>query len=541
VTELDQTSPTDRSPWRPLRLLGLLLVSSLAVAGPRSDMSTLFAGLGDRPLWLTDDGRPTAQAFTLAAELDRIDDRGLDPAAFDAPGWSARLAELYADDVGDETLFRFEFDFSAALLRAVAQLHHGQVDPHRLGFALDPSAEPIDAAAVVAALARDPRPVQRLSQLEPQFPGHRRLRAALMQYRELAAQTDLIDLPPLPGRVLEPGSEWLGTTLLALRLHQLGDLPAADLAPYRTEQQAPYDAALVAAVERFQRRHGLLADGRIGTKTLAALETPLSRRVEQIRMALERWRWMPQPRGERRIVVNIPEFRLRAIGADGTVEFESDVVVGAAFDRQTPVFSDRLRHVVFQPSWHVPQSIVRRDLLPKALGDRYFLERLGYEVIGGGEPVEASPSALEELDAGRLRLRQKPGPQNSLGRVKFLFPNAHNVYLHDTPSTSLFGRARRDLSSGCVRVSDPEGLAVWVLQDDPDWPPERIREALGGGPHDRTVSVEPPTPVHLVYMTAVADAGGEVRFYDDIYGHDEALRRLLDKDVAGVALADAGR
>lgn len=521
------THPLHVSATTVLRTLWALTLALLSIATVQaSELRTLFAGFDDRPLWLDERGQPTAQAFTLAAELDAIGNRGLAAEDYGGPGWLDRVVALHEAGVADVERFRFEFEFDTALRRLVGHLHRGRVDPHRLGFEFDPASKPLDIDGVLAELARADDPSPRLTALEPPFPGHRRLRAAHVLYRELAAHTDVIDLPPLPGRVLEPDSDWPGVALLALRLHQLGDLDAAALPAYADSPQPHYDGALVAALARFQRRHGLKADGRIGSRTLAALETPLSERVEQIRFALERWRWAPVDLGSRRIVVNIPEFRLRAIGADARVEFESDVVVGAAFERQTPVFADAISLVVFQPSWHVPQSIVSRDLIPKAQQDPGFFDRLGYEVVGD-LPVFSTADPLQELDAGRLRLRQKPGPQNSLGRVKFLFPNAHNVYLHDTPSTSLFARARRDLSSGCVRVADPQGLAEWVLRDQPDWPVERIAEALAGGPTDRTVVLDTPIPVKLVYMTAVATAD-EIRFFEDIYGHDARLRQALE-------------
>jgi L,D-transpeptidase YcbB len=230
-------------------------------------------------------------------------------------------------------------------------------------------------------------------------------------------------------------------------------------------------------------------------------------------------------------VLNVPEFRLRALGTDGTLAFESDVVVGRSFQRQTPLFAGRLDRVVFQPSWHVPASIVRRDLLPRVKADAGYLAANGY-LITGSVSQEVTSDVLEGLRSGRYGLRQAPGPHNALGAVKFLFPNDHSVYLHGTTATALFDRARRDFSSGCVRVRDVAGLAEWVLRGNPAWPRERIHAALAGGAGDFAVAVSPPIPVFLVYVTAVAAPDGGVYFFEDIYGHDARLQRALAQAAA---------
>jgi L,D-transpeptidase YcbB len=391
-------------------------------------------------------------------------------------------------------------------------------------LALDP-AVPLDLPRIVAQLATEADPLAVLDRLQPPFPSYRRLRSALARYIELAAQADELVLPPMPGAVLEPGSEYDGLAPLALRLARLGDLPAEAL-PAFDGPSARYDDMLVAAVTQFQRRHGLQPDGRIGAQTREALAVPMSARVEQIRLSMERWRWAPVDLARPPIVVNIPEFRLRGVGEGGRVGFMTDVVVGRSFQRQTPVFAGQLRTVVFQPSWHVPTSIVRRDIAPRVARDPGYLAKNHYVIVGRNDQ-SVDDTVLDDLRRGRLGLRQTPGPHNALGAVKFLFPNDHSVYLHDTPSTELFNRPRRDFSSGCVRLRDPGGLAEWVLRDHPDWPPERIRAAMAGGRHDLAVTVNPPIPVYLVYLTAVVAEGGEVFFLPDIYGHDAKLQAAL--------------
>jgi L,D-transpeptidase YcbB len=482
------------------------------------ELRALYAARDHRPLWLDNDGQPTLQARRMVDALLSAGQRGLDAA--DYP-----LAALpQSRDRLDPAGVQFDIALTTQAMRFAQHLQRGRVDPRRVGLLLDAGAT-LDLARVVAGLADADDTTAALDALEPPFPSYRRLRHALARYLELTAQADTVDLPPLPGPVLEPGSGYAGTAVLARRLAQLGDLPS-DAVPAFEGPSARYDGLLVAAVERFQRRHGLAVDGRIGAQTRDALVTPMHARVEQIRLAMERWRWAPVDLARPPIVVNIPEFRLRAVGDDGRVGFETDVVVGRSFQRQTPIFADQLRTVVFQPSWHVPASIVRRDIVPRLERDADYLTRNHY-VIVGRDTQRVDASVIDDLRRGRLALRQTPGPHNSLGAVKFLFPNDHSVYLHDTPATELFNRPRRDFSSGCIRLRDPGGLAEWVLRNRTDWPPERIRAAMAGGRQDLAVAVVPPIPVYLVYVTAVAAEAGEVRFLADIYGHDATLLRAL--------------
>jgi len=474
--------------------------------------------------WLDPSGRPTAQALALVDVLRDPSLLGLDAA--DYTDMSAMLAERYAVAPDPAAAAVFEQSLSDNLQRLVLHLHRGRVDPRRLGAEFDVDRKQIDITAALDRLAYGSDPLAVLAGFEPPFPGYRRLRAALAATLALSAQQDAAELPALPGRVLEPGDDYAGAPALVAWLAHLGDLPAAAL-PVAAEPAAlRYEGATVEAVQRFQRRHGLDSDGRIGPATLAELQTPLGARAEQIRLSLERWRWVPAARSQPPIVVNIPEFRLRAIGDDGRVGFATDVVVGRAFRRQTPVFTGLLQTVVFQPSWYVPTSIVRGDLLSRARADPGYLGANGYEILGGSSQ-QVDDDILQGLRSGRLGLRQRPGPQNALGRVKFLFPNDHSVYLHDTPTTALFERARRDFSSGCIRLRDPGGLAEWVLRKQSDWSSERINAAMQSGPGDQRVAVLPPIPVYLVYVTAVAPENGEVHFFGDIYGHDARLRRAL--------------
>ncbi|HVR39726.1 MAG TPA: L,D-transpeptidase family protein, partial [Thermoanaerobaculia bacterium] len=292
-----------------------------------------------------------------------------------------------------------------------------------------------------------------------------------------------------------------------------------------------YDGALVEAVKHFQSRHGLDADGKISTKTLAALNVPASRRVKQIQWALERWRWAPLGFDAPPIIVNIPEFRLRALDdAQEHVALTMRVVVGKAFGHQTPIFDGDMKYVVFRPYWSVTPSIQRGEVVPRLEKDPTFLARNNYEVVspaGKSLGSNVDDATLRKLRTVDYQLRQKPGSSNALGLVKFIFPNDNNVYLHSTPSQELFSRTRRDFSHGCIRVEDPVALAAWVLRGQPEWTLEKIKAAMQSGRDDNYVKLPRQIPVMIIYTTAVVDDDGTVHFYEDIYGHDGVLENAL--------------
>ncbi|HMD48707.1 MAG TPA: L,D-transpeptidase family protein, partial [Bryobacteraceae bacterium] len=257
--------------------------------------------------------------------------------------------------------------------------------------------------------------------------------------------------------------------------------------------------------------------------------TPLKHRCRQLALTLERWRWIPASFSRPPIIVNIPEFRLHALNDRHETELEMKVVVGGAYRHQTPVFTNDMTHVIFRPYWNVPLSIQRAELVPKITQDSSYLAANDYEIVDArGKPFEGGITAevVAQLRSGRLAIRQKPGPQNALGFIKFMFPNEYNVYLHGTPAKALFSRSRRDFSHGCIRVERPEELAAWVLRGLPEWTPQRIGDAENGA-NTLQVNLPHPIPVLILYGTAVVSASGEVHFFDDIYGHDRSLEEVL--------------
>jgi murein L,D-transpeptidase YcbB/YkuD len=354
------------------------------------------------------------------------------------------------------------------------------------------------------------------------WPECERILRALGEYRQMASQDDG-ELLPVTEQPIEPGDTYEGEPRLIRLLSLLGDL-AADAVPPDSQI---YEGELVEGVKRFQSRHGLKPDGVIGPATFEQLNTPLSLRVRQLERALQRWRSLAYDPQGRAIVLNVPEFRLRAYGAGSSAKHDPDlemkVIVGQAPDHKSPMLVSHVDTVIFRPYWNVPLRIQRDELVSDIRQDRTWIQANNFDLITAqGEVVKkkiASEDVLSALSSGKLQLRQQPGPKNTLGLVKFLFPNDYGVYMHDTSARSLFAQERRDLSHGCIRVEKPIELARWLLAGQSAWPANRIVEAVHG---TETVSVRvtQPTRVIIMYSTAAVTRDGEVHFFEDIYGLD---------------------
>lgn len=349
------------------------------------------------------------------------------------------------------------------------------------------------------------------------------LRQELARYQSLASRDELTAMAPM-ATLVRPGDVTPGLGALQRLLAAIGDLPPD--APVATD--SVYREPLVTGVRTFQARHGLEPDGVLGERTQAALRVPLTWRVRQIEMALERLRGLPGPDGARTLLVNIPTFEVWAwdAGASGSEAVLRMRAITGKPSTPTPVLSAWLSVVVFRPYWNVPLSILRDEILPALASEPSYLAARDLEVVDGpgdgARVVEPTPEHLARLRAGLLRVRQRPGPDNALGLVKFHFDNEAQVYLHGTPRQSLFLRARRDFSHGCVRVEDPIALAEWVLRGTGLWDRQRIVAATLG---ERTqqITVTHPVRVMLTYLTAMPGADGVVRFGDDLYGLDRVL------------------
>jgi len=351
--------------------------------------------------------------------------------------------------------------------------------------------------------------------------------AAAMIAAGVAREDDGENLPT-PPKPIDPGQTYAGVPRLVRLLTLFGDLPPGT----QPHDSQIYDATLAEGVRRFQRRHGLDDDGRIGPATIKQLNVPLSDRVRQLQLTLERWRWLPTEFSAPPIIVNIPDFRLRALDENNKVALEMRVVVGKAMSTQTPVFTRDMTFIVLRPYWNVPPGILRRSTVPAIKRDRNYVATQNFEITRlDGKVVTSGPvpdDVLAQLQAGKLAIRQKPGANNALGLVKLMFPNEYSVYLHSTPSTELFSQSRRDFSAGCIRVEKPAELTTWVLRNNPGWTLDRVQQGMQSGKDNVTVTLARVVPVFIVYGTAIAYEN-EVHFYDDIYGHDRKLAAVLAK------------
>lgn len=508
-----------------------ILIAAVASAAPAQTAAR------NRLLW-SDGEKPTAQAISLLQELRQCAERGLDPEDYPANLLADLLAGLTvatpsaAAPPDPAQWAAFDDKLTRTGLQFISDLHYGRIDPATVGHNLAVDRVNLDLPATLERIAAAADVPAALDALEPRFRHYALLKKQLSRYRVLASEDGITRLPPLPAKSVKPGDTYAGAPQLEQLLSALGDA-APGSAPLPPPQFLT--PALSDALKHFQSRHGEKPDGVLGRATFAQLTRPLRLRVRQIELTMERWRWLPTKLGSAPIIVNIPQFRLFAFESTSDSEAsirQMDVIVGKAFHAtQTPVFSADMTYLVFHPYWDVPYDIARKEIVPVARRDPASIARHQMEIVrGGGDSATLMPNTLKNVELlaeGALRVRQKPGPDNSLGLVKFMLPNPYNVYLHGTPAQALFGESRRDFSHGCVRVSDPMGLAQYVLRDSPEWTRERTLAAMNGE-EPLIVKLKNHIRVFIVYGTAMATEQGNILFFDDIYGHDDRLEQALD-------------
>ncbi len=482
---------------------------------------------GFTPAWSGRDARFSLADSLIAAIRESVRE-GLRPSDYHLAGIESLLADsrrkrTEGEPYDPETGADLDILLTDAFLLYGSHLLTGRVDPETLHadwIAYSPSTDL--ATLLESALAGD-NVADTLRSLRPPHSGYARLQSGLARYRELAMRGGWPVIPP--GETLRKGDRGGRVDLLRRRLATTGDLdlPAA-------EEESRFDEELEAAVRRFQRRHGLEDDGLVGRKTLAALNVPVEKRVAQMEWNMERWRWVPHDLGDRYILVNIPDYKMRFVESPGS-EMEMRIIVGKHYTA-TPVFSGVLNHMELNPYWNIPHSIAVEEILPNIRQDPGYLARQGIRVFRDwrdGSP-EVDPETVDwtEVD-GRtfsFKLRQEPGPRNPLGRLKFVFPNKFAVYLHDTPARGLFRNFARGFSHGCIRVEKPLELASVLLQGDPRQSRGNIQERIDGGMRE-TIPLRNPVPVHILYWTAWVDDRGTIHFREDIYGRDIPLATAL--------------
>ncbi|PSC07118.1 murein L,D-transpeptidase [Alsobacter soli] len=468
----------------------------------REALAAFYAGRDDKPVWFAD-GQPTAAAKAVLAQIATAEDDALDPASYPAA--------LPAADAGPADRAEADLSLSAAAVAYARDARGARIEPSRLSNLITPDLALPEPAEVLAALAQAADAGKALAAYQPPHPGYLALKAKLHEMREstgaLHQQRDEFEGPPLRYGSTDPR--------VPLIRAKLSLDPKPDQA---------YDDELIAAVKAFQRARRVRATGIFDQHTADLLTGRIRSSSSNVSMGdvianMERWRWLPQDLGERHIEVNLPEYTLR-LYENGQVVHRTRVVVGKATS-PTPIFSHMMEYVIVNPSWYVPPSIIKNEFLPKMAQDPNYAARQGYEVIRKGN---------------RIFVRQPPGERNALGFIKFMFPNQHAVYLHDTPSRGLFANEKRAFSHGCVRVENPFRLADFVLGDQ-GYDEKRLRGLIGKG--ERTIRFKHTLPIHLTYFTVSVDETGRLVRREDLYGYDGRVRTALGLASDGRRFAHA--
>ena len=464
-----------------------------------------------QPVWIAD-GALTSAARAAIARLGDAAADGLDPADYVV---TERMLDTGPHPAGPD-LVASELSLSRATMAFARDAQAGRINPRKVSSINTLSPPVPDPLVSLKRVASASDPAAALDAFNPPHPQFSALKKALHESR---TATVVKPLPVPAGRNLRPGQSDPRVGLLRQRL---------GVVLHRGSDVSVYDDAVVEAAKTFQKDHGLRPDGIIGPNTLAVLNRGLGGDPEtDILVNMERWRWMPRELGKTYVFVNIPAYTV-TIRRDGTTAYEGRVIVGKP-GNPTPVFSDEIEHLVVNPYWNVPYSIASKEMLSSIQKnpEGYFSKR-GYEAVYKGKVV--SPSSINWSPAAlrNVRIRQKPGNSNALGHIKFMFPNQHAVYLHDTPSRNLFSRPVRAFSHGCVRVDQPLDFADALLAEEAHWNASKIKKMIGGS--ERYLTLERHIPVHLAYFTEWVDADGTLVHYSDVYGQDRRLAKLLEAD-----------
>lgn len=468
------------------------------------------------PVWTTPRG-PNLRASLLRQVLHVSDEQGLPESAF-----QLRTIEQIWHAHSVSQLATLDLLLSEACMQYAMAVHHGRVLPQEVDPQWHIPQRPVQPVKLLQKLLASDDFDTALRTLPPRASGYQLLRKALARYRDLAAHGGWPSLPA--GPTLREGMRRPEVVVLRQRLMAEGDL--RDQLAFDPKR---FDAGVKYAVDRFQVRHGLKMDGVVGPMTRRAMNVPIAKRIHQIELNMERWRWLPSSLGKRYLIVNSAGFDLTAF-AQGQPRFSMWVVIGKP-DRQTPEIKGSMHTVVFNPYWTVPTTIAVEDLIPAQLRNPRYLQSRHIRVFANlakHQTVDPDKVHWRQFNKENFPyvLRESPGPYNPLGHYKFLFGNAFDVYLHDTPARRLFGRKRRTFSSGCIRLENPLQLARFLLVDNPGWDEARIRAAVASG-DTLKVKLAKSVPIYVLYLTAWAAPDTTMHFYPDVYARDPALASCL--------------
>jgi len=492
----------------------------------KTEVAKLYETNGYSLVWVQH-GSVRPQGLAVIQLLQNADAKGLDPEDYDGSRWQGRLLKL-GQNPSEQDLVSFDTALTVSAMRYIRAVHCGRANLKEFNFQLDTGSDQFSLADFIQTqVVNAGDPVAEIQKLEPPFLGYRKLLALLPVYEGYAKQDDGQKLP-MVAKTVRPGQPYAGVVRLGWFLQTIGDIPASQhLDPNATI----YEGTLVEGVKHYQDRHGETPTGNLDVRTINELNTPPAARIRQIKLTLERWRWLPHSFSQPPVVVNLPEYRVRAMNADGTVAFHRNVIIGKAYGHKSPVFEKEIQYVVFRPYWDVTPTIQRSEIVPHIQKDPNYIAKHNFEVVTPqGEVVtdnQVSPEVLEGIKSLHLMVRQKPGKTNSLGLVKIIFPNSDNVYLHGTDVPELFSQDVRDFSHGCIRVEKPAELAAWVLRNNPGWDLERVRATMHGDKDNLQVNLTTRIPVLIVYGTAAVNEENQIRFFDDIYGYDAELEKAL--------------
>ena len=476
----------------------------------RAAMQEFYSERDFQPVWIRD-GHFTPAARAVMARIAAAAEDGLDPAAYRLP--LATLGETAP--LGADLVASAELTLDRALLLYARQAYAGRLDPSSLGPLVTIKPLLPDPVEILSKVSTSPDATAAVDAYNPPHEGYKKLKAALAEAMKSAPAAGPVAIAE--GRLLKVGMSDPRVPLLRQRL----GLPAV------TEKADVYDEALAGAIAAFQAEKGLKADGTAGSGTIAALNGVGRDHRAEIIANMERWRWLPRDLGAFHIMVNVPEYEVRVVD-NGRVTHQTRVVTGKVTN-QTPIFSAAMESIVVNPTWNVPASITMKEMVPKLKRDPSYLTRNGYQALAkvGGKVQPVDPASIDwnSASARSVIIRQQPGDDNALGQIKFLFPNQHAVYLHDTPSKSLFQREQRDFSHGCVRVQNPLDFADVLLDHEGGWSRERLRKMIGG--RESWINLPKKIPVHIAYFTTFVDESGVLQTRPDVYGYEGRVEKAL--------------